>query len=327
MIFSKRFAIPNFVTADRVADWEQQQPTPPKFSLVRVLRHEAANSCDWLRLYCLRHVATQGYTHPCVLRYDLAGGTEFYATPAHGCRAAIAAERKARDTEKELPASAAKVFTEIVSYCQKVEESKITALFAIPDLPTKGTAPDGITPQKVLDFEAVTPLREGITSITFMAEEATRRKANWPLFYCWCHVRTKGFRDPCMARRDVGNSGKTYETFRDGAKDAVLAFISNPTIVQMDEGPAVEQLYRDLVEFCAGAVYDAPQQDPEAPEGKPSEKPVPLPPMPVEQVPKSKKNWLKIAIPLALAGAGIVAYFLPEPFRTLVKTILSSLGV
>jgi len=260
MLFTKKTFVPDFITSDRVAAWEASQPTPPKFSFARVLCHEASNSCDWLKLYCLRYAATKGFTRPGVLRYDLSGEGEFYATPSAGCRAALAVEKKSKETERPLPEDAAKIFAQVWAFCkdQQVAVSARKPFLGGLGGATRATAPESVTPQKILDFEEVTPLREGITSLTYMKELATQKKANWALFYAWCYVRTRGFRDPCMARRDIGNSGKTFETLQEGVKDAVRAFLQYPHPAAMDEGPEVVETYERLLKYCETAVYDSP---------------------------------------------------------------------
>ena len=307
MPFQKTF-VPDFVTSDRVAEWEASQPTPPRFSIVRVLRHEASNSCDWLKLYALRYVSTKGYTHPGILRYDLTGGTEFYITPSVGCRAALNIERKNKDTTRPLPEAAAKVYSAVWSFCKEKELEKARRVETNVGLLTKSPAPEAVTPLKLLDFEEITPLREGVTSITYMEGFAKHKKANWVLFYAWCYVRTKGFRDSCMARRDIGNSGKTFEALTDGIKDAVTAFLSYPSTAYMDECVSVELLYTKIQEFCTTSVYDSPQAEEGAVPEKKVAPPVEILPAPI--APKAP-SWMTSRWALAAyAAASIILGFL-----------------
>lgn len=197
---------------------------------------------------------------------------------------------------------------------------------------TEWPAPENVTYNKINEFVESTPFNEGVhlvTSFYYISE----KRVNWALFWCWCYVRTGGFRNPCWYQNwDAGRLGEKYATSKDGIADALAEFEKFPDTDMMEEGVEVVHLYELAVKFCDGVIYHPPVEPPKPP---PPVEP-PKPPPPAEEPPKPEepsaptdwKKMLAIAGPILLGILGAASIFLPIPgwVRILVETILKAFG-
>lgn len=195
---------------------------------------------------------------------------------------------------------------------------------------TTGEVPAWVLPSKVLDWMLdVTPLREGIMTVTTLQEEA-QKHGNWLLFFCWTYARTQGFTNKCMKHWDFGNFGGQYATSRDGIRDALSEFIKFEDTSLLAEQAEVEKLYNEIEAYCRGVIYTEPHPLPEPPKPEPPkpqpEPPKPEPPKPDEpNKPKPDfdwKKWLKILGPILAGVLTLGGFFLPGWAKTVLDILI-----
>ena len=177
---------------------------------------------------------------------------------------------------------------------------------------TNVPVPAWVDVMKVLDWEGVTPLHEGIISIETLRQEANAI-TNWLLFYAWCYARTQGFTNKCMKNWDFGCYGGKYKTCREGVKDALSEFIKYDDTALLAEQVEVEKLYNEIEAFCRGVIWTEPHPLPEKPKPEPLPEPKPEEPQPEEPKPYvpstgSSFDWKKVA-KIALPILGLLGTF------------------
>lgn len=184
----------------------------------------------------------------------------------------------------------------------------------------RGKAPAHVDPMKVFEWEQVSAFREGIISVTVLAEEATKAGFNWLLFYCWCYARTQGFTNRCMRDWDLANFGGRYKTFRDGVKDALSEFLKYTDTEMLAEEKEVLKLYAEVEAFCRGVVWTEPAPLPvptpvPVPVPVPTPAPVPVPAPAPEGPPAGKPFWQswKVLLGALSAAVAVASMFLPIP--------------
>ncbi|UOF77061.1 procyclic acidic repetitive protein (parP) [Caudoviricetes sp.] len=202
-----------------------------------------------------------------------------------------------------------------------------------------------VNSNKVLEWEMQSPANEGIISIAQMQQESEYYNINFLLFYCWCYVRTKNFRDPCMKNWDYGNIGGRYETSRAGIKAALGELDKYESTLMMAEQEAVEKLYKQIDDFCNGIIYTPPKPPPEPPKPEPIPEPTPKPepkpeptpepePTPKPDVPskswKDKFKWIGKIAGILAGILGVISMFIPgvpsivwETIKMILKSIAS----
>ena len=194
---------------------------------------------------------------------------------------------------------------------------------------TTDKCPEWVKPAEVLDWMLdVTPLREGIMTVSTLKEVAERH-CNWLLFFCWTYARTQGFTNKCMKHWDFGNFGGVYETSRAGLQDALSEFIKFDDTAMIDEQVEVEKLYNEVEAYCRGVVYTEPQPLPRPPKPEPP-KPQPEEPKPEPEEPKPSepgkpfdwKKWLKILGPILAGVLTLGSLFLPGWAKTVLDILI-----
>jgi hypothetical protein len=189
--------------------------------------------------------------------------------------------------------------------------------------------PKEVTYSKVSDWVTFTPFNEGIHLVTSFFSQADRR-CNALLFYCYCYVRTGGFRNPCWYNNwDAANVGSKYATSKDGIQDALSIFLSFEETSLIQEEDEVLKLYGEVVAYCKGIVYTEPTPLPDLPVPTPPPAPVPEPVPQPEPIPtpenKTSFKWLQWVLPILGVAATAASVFLPGWAKVVIDIVMKLL--
>lgn len=200
----------------------------------------------------------------------------------------------------------------------------------------KKELPENVVWSKLSEWVDRTPYNEGIHLVSSFCLEAEKH-CNWVLFYVWCYVKTEGFRNKCWGDNwDPTNGGKKFPTSKTGILYGLNEFINLKDTTNMPEETTILLVYREILDFCEGVVYDPtplppvetkPVPKPEVPAPKPTPEPAPEP-KPEPDTGGTIGHIMEILIPIALMLWKTVGSFLPLPkwVHTVVELVLRMLG-